>query len=73
MRFCCAAQNTTPATGIIASAGYVAPLNFLKAAPGQVISLMVYGLDGRLDHPVTATGTPLPLTLAGFSGSFQQD
>jgi uncharacterized protein (TIGR03437 family) len=48
-------------------------MNFLKAAPGQVISLMVYGLDGRLDHPMTATGTPLPLRLAGFSVSLQQD
>lgn len=66
------AQNTTTATATIVSAGYTAPPNFTRAAPGQVISLVVYGLDPRLDHPATATGTPLPASLAGFSVSLQQ-
>ena len=66
------AQNTTTATATIVSAGYTAPSNFTKAAPGQVISLMVDGLDHRLDNPVMAKGTPLPVMLAGFSVSFQQ-
>jgi len=66
------AQNTTTTTATIVGAGYATPQNFIKAAPGQVISLMVYGLDPRLDQPVTATGTPLPFTLAGFSVSFKE-
>ena len=65
------AQDTTAATAAIVSAGYSAPSNFMKAAPGQVISLVVYGLDHRLDSPVVASGMPLPATLAGFSVSLQ--
>ena len=67
------AQNPTSVSGTITSAGYIAPFNILKTAPGQVVSLVVHGLDRILDQPVTATGTPLPFTLAGFSVSFQQD
>lgn len=72
---CCAAvfaQNTTTAPASIAGAGYIAPSNVTRAAPGQVISLMVRGLDHRLDTPVTAAGSPLADMLAGISVSFQQ-
>jgi uncharacterized protein (TIGR03437 family) len=67
------AQNPKSVSGTITSAGYIAPFNILKTAPGQVVSLVVHGLDRILDQPVTATGTPLPLTLAGLSVSFYGD
>jgi uncharacterized protein (TIGR03437 family) len=66
------AQNTTQAPAVIASAGYSAPADFMQAAPGQILSLFVYGLDHRLADPVMASGVPLPLSLAGFSVQFQQ-
>src|SRR5262245_61327994 len=65
------AQSSTPATPTIVGAGYSAPSSVIQTAPGQVLSLMVYGLDYRLPAPVSASGTPLPYELGGFSVAVQ--
>lgn len=66
------AQSTPTATAAIVSAGYSFLPGVLSAAPGQVLSLLVYGLEYRLQNRVVATSTPLPATLAGFSVTLQQ-
>jgi uncharacterized protein (TIGR03437 family) len=62
--------NPPPAS--IASAGYSMPRNLIQAAPGQVVSLMVYGLAYKQDVPFVASGFPLPTTLGGISVTLQQ-
>jgi uncharacterized protein (TIGR03437 family) len=66
------AQQTPAQGGAVVDVAYGAPNTTFQVAPGQVVSLMVYGLDYRLRQPVEAAGTPLPASLAGFSVMFQQ-
>ena len=66
------AQSTATATATIVGAGYSAPSPSIKAAPGQVLSLIVSGFEYRLQSPVIATSLPLPATLAGFSVTVNQ-
>jgi len=63
------AQAAVPA---IVGGGYSIPNQMLRAAPGQVMSLMIYGLSYTVQTPVVAAATPLPTTLAGFSASLKQ-
>lgn len=65
-------QSAPTATAVIVGAGYSAPLQSIKAAPGQLLSLMIYGLDYRLQNPAVVTSLPLPTVLAGCSVSLQQ-
>src|SRR6202158_3683251 len=55
-----------------AGIGYTMPQAFLHAAPGQIVSLMVYGLAFKQAVPFIASGMPLPTTLGGISVSLQQ-
>src|SRR6202158_3826244 len=54
-----------------AGIGYTMPQAFLHAAPGQIVSLMVYGLAFKQAVPFVASGLPLPTTLGGISVSIQ--
>lgn len=66
------AQQPAASAGAVVGVTYTAPNTAFQVAPGQVVSLMVYGLEYRLTQPVQAAGTPLPKSLAGFSVDFQQ-
>jgi len=61
-----------PPPAAIASIGYTMPQAFLHSAPGQIVSLMVYGLAYKQAVPFVASGLPLPTTLGGLSVSLQQ-
>jgi uncharacterized protein (TIGR03437 family) len=71
-----AAQVTSgwgnPPPAAIASLGYTLPQSFLRAAPGQIVSLMVYGLAYKQAVPFVASGLPLPTMLGGISVTLQQ-
>ncbi len=69
---CGQALQAQKSPGAIAAAGYSTPPLALRAAPGQVIALSVYGLDSRFPRPVVATGLPLPTALGGISVALQQ-
>jgi hypothetical protein len=60
-----AAQNTATVIG----AGYALP-NYVKVAPGQVITFFVHGIGAGLTEPAVASSLPLPTSLAGISASF---
>jgi hypothetical protein len=60
-----AADNTATVIG----AGYALP-NFVKVAPGQVITFFVHGIGAGLTKPVIASSLPLPTLLAGISAAF---
>jgi hypothetical protein len=62
-----AAEN--PATVI--GAGYALP-NFVKVAPGQVITFFVHGIGAGLTKPIVASSLPLPTSLAGISATYSQ-
>ena len=62
---CLSAQS--PAIG---GAGYAKPPQSMEAAPGQMISLMLYGFKAPAT-PIQAA-VPLPPTLGGFSVEVQQ-
>ena len=66
------AQQPSASAGTVVGVAYTVPNTAFQVAPGQVVSLMVYGLEYRLTQPVQAPGTPLPKSLAGFSVDFQQ-
>jgi len=66
------AQQPSASAGAVVGVAYTAPNTAFQVAPGQVVSLMVYGLHYRLTQPIKALGTPLPKSLAGFSVDFQQ-
>jgi len=66
------AQQPSASAGTVVGVAYSAPNTAFQVAPGQVVSLMVYGLDYRLTQPIKALGTPPPKSLAGFSVDFQQ-
>jgi uncharacterized protein (TIGR03437 family) len=61
-----------PPPAAIANLGYTMPQAFLHAAPGQIVSLIVYGLAYQQAVPVVASGLPLPTTLGGISVSLTQ-
>lgn len=44
----------------------------LPVAPGSIVNLTVVGVGAKLTTPVTASGFPLPTTLAGISVMLQQ-
>src|SRR5579883_613760 len=52
----------------VSGAGYQFPAP-VKVAPGEIINFFVQGVGGTLTGPVTASGFPLPTTLAGISAS----
>src|SRR5258708_3336412 len=60
-----AADNTATVIG----AGYALP-NFVKVAPGQVVTFFVHGIGAGLTKPVVASALPLPTLLAGISAAF---
>src|SRR5258708_3593105 len=66
------AQQPSASAGAVVGVAYIPPSTAFQVAPGQVVSLMVYGLEYRLTQPIKALGTPLPKSLAGFSVDFQQ-
>lgn len=55
----------------VVGAGYNSPLS-IYAAPGQVITLFVYGVGKGLSGRVEANRLPLPTTLAGISVLMEQ-
>jgi uncharacterized protein (TIGR03437 family) len=66
------AQQSSASAGAVVGVAYTVPNTAFQVAPGQVVSLMVYGLEYRVIQPIEAVGTPLPKSLAGFSVDFQQ-
>lgn len=56
---------------VVVDSGYRAP-GPLKVAPGQVITLFVRPATIRLTSGISADGTPLPLSLGGFSATLRQ-
>lgn len=65
------AQQSSATGGAVVGVNYSAPSLEFQVAPGQVVSLMVYGLDYRVTEPMAASDTPLPYSLAGFSVIFR--
>jgi hypothetical protein len=65
------AQQTSAPGGAVVGLNYSEPSLAFQVAPGQVVSLMVYGLDYRVTQPVQASGPSLPYSLAGFSVIFR--
>ena len=61
-----------PPPAAIAGLGYTLPPAFFRAAPGQIVSLMVYGLNYKQATPIVATGVPLPTSLGGISVTLAQ-
>jgi uncharacterized protein (TIGR03437 family) len=62
----------SPPPAAIANLGYTLPPAILHGAPGQIVSLMVYGLAYKQAVPFVASALPLPTTLGGISVSLQQ-
>jgi uncharacterized protein (TIGR03437 family) len=56
---------------VIGGAGYASPVP-LPAAPGQVITLFVEGVNTQLTGPVRGSGSSLPTMLAGVSVTYHQ-
>src|SRR5205823_3389421 len=61
-----------PPPAAIAGVGYTMPPAFLRTAPGQIVSLMVYGLNYTQAAPFVATSLPLPTSLGGVSVTLVQ-
>ncbi len=57
--------------GSLVWSGYRAP-GALAVAPGQMVTLFVFGLNVTLAHPEYAVSFPLPTTLGGISANVQQ-
>lgn len=60
------------ASAAVIGGGYTVPRQTVQAAPGQVMSLIVSGLDYTIQSPVSANTTPLPTALADFSVTLKQ-
>ncbi len=58
-------------TAAVRDAGYLTP-SLPAFAPGQVVTLTLYGLKGPLPVSVAASTVPLPYTLAGISMTARQ-
>lgn len=58
------------ASGVIVGAGYTRPER-IQAAPGQIVTLFVYGVGDNITQPIRADKLPLPTTLAGISVKLQ--
>ncbi len=53
------------------SAGYTPRPSTLTVAPGQIITVSVFGISTRLKTTLTASGMPLPTMLGGISATVE--
>lgn len=68
-------QNTQPASGSLAGAGYRNTPPFIEATPGQVLIVSLNGAKTRLRGPVAGTPAPpnfIATSVAGFSAQLVQ-
>jgi uncharacterized protein (TIGR03437 family) len=75
MTVCFLAQGQAQSGIVVAGFGYRTPSSTITAAPGQVLTVSIFGIATRIPDPIFPIGSPtgLPTEVAGISVDFVQD